>query len=352
MSSTEMKSYLSLIPISAKVRRRQNRMTILCIVLAVFLVTAVFSMADMAIRMETSNQLNKNGNWHIMVKDISPETAAELAAQEDVAAFSAYSDINASLTENYFAGDKRAALVGADDAILQIFPGMQCSTAFPADGEVLVTANIRDWLDVTVGTAIPLTLPDGQTISLTVAGFNEDTSDANQYDAVVLVMNRSTFSQITAQVEESFETQYFIQFKPRTNLRQSIVNIENKYGISEEKISENTYLMALNASSNNDYIVGLYAVAAVLAGMVVLAGIFMITGSINSNVAQRTSYYGMLRCLGAGKNQVRMLVRLEALFWCKTAVPAGCVLGVVSTWGLCAFLRGFVGDEFSSLPVF
>lgn len=325
-------------------------MTILCIVLAVFLVTAVFSMADMAIRMETSNQLNKNGNWHIMVKDISPETAAELAAQEDVAAFSAYSDINASLTENYFAGDKRAALVGADDAILQIFPGMQCSTA-PADGEVLVTANIRDWLDVTVGTAIPLTLPDGQTISLTVAGFNEDTSDANQYDAVVLVMNRSTFSQIAAQVEESFETQYFIQFKPRTNLRQSIVNIENKYGISEEKISENTYLMALNASSNNDYIVGLYAVAAVLAGMVVLAGIFMITGSINSNVAQRTSYYGMLRCLGAGKNQVRMLVRLEALFWCKTAVPAGCVLGIVSTWGLCSFLRGFIGEEFSSLPV-
>lgn len=350
MSSTEMKSYLSLIPISAKVRRRQNRMTILCIVLAVFLVTAVFSMADMAIRMETSNQLNKNGNWHIMVKDISPETAAELAAQEDVAAFSAYSDINASLTENYFAGDKRAALVGADDAILQIFPGMQCSTA-PADGEVLVTANIRDWLDVTVGTAIPLTLPDGQTISLTVAGFNEDTSDANQYDAVVLVMNRSTFSQIAAQVEEPFETQYFIQFKPRTNLRQSIVNIENKYGISEEKISENTYLMALNASSNNDYIVGLYAVAAVLAGMVVLAGIFMITGSINSNVAQRTSYYGMLRCLGAGKNQVRMLVRLEALFWCKTAVPAGCVLGIVSTWGLCSFLRGFIGEEFSSLPV-
>lgn len=46
-------------PVSAKVRRRQNRMTILCIVLAVFLVTVVFSMADMAIRMETSNQLNK-----------------------------------------------------------------------------------------------------------------------------------------------------------------------------------------------------------------------------------------------------------------------------------------------------
>ena len=344
MSSTEMKSYLSLIPISAKVRRRQNRMTILCIVLAVFLVTAVFSMADMAIRMETSNQLNKNGNWHIMVKDISPETAAELAAQEDVAAFSAYSDINASLTENYFAGDKRAALVGADDAILQIFPGMQCSTA-PADGEVLVTANIRDWLDVTVGTAIPLTLPDGQTISLTVAGFNEDTSDPNQYDAVVLVMNRSTFSQIAAQVEESFETQYFIQFKPRTNLRQSIVNIENKYGISEEKISENTYLMALNASSNNDYIVGLYAVAAVLAGMVVLAGIFMITGSINSNVAQPFSGVKLLFqqdvCWESFPHGdcvpfcVDLSARSSALYQCLASARS--VLSVVLRWDLSRF---------------
>ena len=47
-----MKSYLSLIPISAKVHRRQNRMTLLCIIFAVFMVTAVFSMAEMGARME------------------------------------------------------------------------------------------------------------------------------------------------------------------------------------------------------------------------------------------------------------------------------------------------------------
>ncbi len=47
-----MKSYLSLIPISAKFTKRQNRMTIICIILSVFLVTAIFSMADMGIRME------------------------------------------------------------------------------------------------------------------------------------------------------------------------------------------------------------------------------------------------------------------------------------------------------------
>lgn len=49
-----MKSYLSLIPISAKVRKRQNCMTMLCIIISVLLVTAIFSMADMGIRMEKS----------------------------------------------------------------------------------------------------------------------------------------------------------------------------------------------------------------------------------------------------------------------------------------------------------
>ena len=48
-----MKSYLSLIPISAKVRKRQNRMMILCIIISVLLVTTIFSAADMIIRGET-----------------------------------------------------------------------------------------------------------------------------------------------------------------------------------------------------------------------------------------------------------------------------------------------------------
>ena len=55
-----MKSYLSLIPISAKVHRRQNRMTLLCIVFAVFMVTAVFSMAEMGFRMEQARLVGKH----------------------------------------------------------------------------------------------------------------------------------------------------------------------------------------------------------------------------------------------------------------------------------------------------
>lgn len=57
-----MKSYLSLIPISAKVHRQQNRMTLLCIIFSVFMVTSVFSMAEMGAKMEQARLMEKHGD--------------------------------------------------------------------------------------------------------------------------------------------------------------------------------------------------------------------------------------------------------------------------------------------------
>lgn len=166
-----MKSYLSLIPISAKVHRRQNRMTLLCIIFAVFLVTAVFSMADMGVRMETTRLLNKHGSQALQ------ELGRSVAAQT------------------------------------------------------------------------------------------------------------------------------------------------------------------------------LYSTAAVLFVLILIAGVLMISSSINSNVAQRTKFFGMMRCIGMSRQQIIHFVKLEALNWCKTAVPIGVILGVVVTWGLCAALRFLVGGEFSDITL-
>ncbi len=167
-----MKSYLSLIPISAKVHKRQNRMTLLCIVFAVFLVTAVFSMAEMGARMEKTRLLEKHGGFH----------------PEDL------------------------------------------------------------W-----GSA---------------------------------------------------------------------------WGQS------------------------LYLIAGALFLMILIAGVLMISSSINSNVAQRIKFFGMMRCIGMSGQQIKRFVRLEALNWCKTAIPAGLILGIAASWGLCAGFKFLVGGEFSGIPLF
>ncbi|HIY02176.1 MAG TPA: FtsX-like permease family protein [Candidatus Blautia faecipullorum] len=167
-----MKSYLSLIPFSAKVRRSQNRMTLLCIIFAVFMVTAVFSMAEMGIRMEQARLENKHG-----------------------------------------------------------------------------ALSVQDIIGSTVGQSL---------LSIAVVSFL----------------------------------------------------------------------------------------------LILIAGVLMISSSINSSVAQRTKFFGMMRCIGMSRQQIIRFVRLEALNWCKTAVPIGLVLGVAVTWGLCAVLRFFVGEEFSDIPLF
>ncbi len=168
-----MKSYLSLIPISAKVRRRQNLMTLLCIIFAVFLVTAVFSMADMALRME-----------------------------------------QARLTEKH-----------AREFTFQAM------------------------MDTTMGR-------------------------------------------------------------------------------------------------------NLFLLAGALFILILLAGVLMISGSMNSTVAQRTKFFGMMRCIGMSRQQLKRFVRLEALNWCKIAIPVGLVLGTVITWALCAVMRFVVGEEFAMIPLF
>lgn len=167
-----MKSYLSLIPISARVHRRQNRMTLLCIIFAVFMVTAVFSIAEMGARMERSRLAEKHGSLS-------------------------------------FEGLFQTAM--------------------------------------------------GQALLLTAGG------------VFVLIL---------------------------------------------------------------------------------IAGVLMISSSINSSIAQRVKFFGMMRCIGMSRQQIIRFVRLEALNWCKTAVPIGLVLGIIASWGLCAALRFLVGEEFSDIPLF
>lgn len=92
--------------------------------------------------------------------------------------------------------------------------------------------------------------------------------------------------------------------------------------------------------------------AIILFFLVLAAGVLMISSSINSSIAQRTKFFGMMRCIGMSQQQIVLFVRLEALNWCKTAVPIGLVLGTAASWTLCAALHFLVGEEFSNIPLF
>lgn len=83
-----------IIPISARIRRKQSKMIILCIVLAVFLVTSIFSLAEAAIRTQAENSVDKAGYWHIRLNEVRENDAASIATRSDVTVSSWYDVVN------------------------------------------------------------------------------------------------------------------------------------------------------------------------------------------------------------------------------------------------------------------
>ena len=354
MRSTEMKSYLSLIPISAKVRRRQNRMTILCIVIAVFLVSAIFSVADMMLRTQMNRAAGKDGSWHLQIAGITQSQAEQLAQQPDVVCAGAGAVFNEGGEEDYRLNGKRVVLYGCDAQFLRVNRSAAFEGTFPEqDGEVLLGKGAARIFGVAIGDSVTLKLPDGQSRTLTVTGIGgvDESYYEMQFALVDIYLPQETFeSLLTGQGEALPQTVYDLQYTSAAKAAKALPQLQQQYG--EDAVHENLNVMGSAGQSNSTAFRTVYGMAGVLFALVLLAGVLMISGTMNSNVAQRTRFFGMMRCLGMSKQQVVHFVRMEALNWCRIAIPIGLVLGTFSSWAVCGALRYGIGGEFATTPVF
>ena len=348
-----MKSYLSLIPISARVRRRQNRLTILCIVTAVFLVTAIFSVADMMLRTQTGRAAGKSGSWHLEVTGITPEQAAQLVGQPDVVRVGAGAVFNENGESAYRLNGKRVVLYGADADYVSLNRAAAFAGTYPqAENEVLLGKTAARVLHVGSGDTVTLTLPDGTEKPLTVTGVGGIDEDfyGEQYSIVDAYLPQEAFAALlTVNSEALPQTHYELEYTSAARAAKALPKLRSRYG--ETAVQENLQVMGSAGQSSSTAFQTVYGMAAVLFVLVLLAGVLMISGSMNSNLAQRTQFFGMMRCIGMSKRQVIRFVRLEALNWCRTAVPIGLVLGTLASWTICAALRYGIGGEFAATPV-
>lgn len=350
-----MKSYLSLVPISAKVRRRQNRMTILCIICAVFLVTAIFSVTDMMIRTESSIMLSKHGNWHLQLDHISQDIAEEICRRTDVTAVGASSVFNYDGGQPYRIREKKAVLYGTEETYMNQISNGITDGAFPQnDSEVMLSPNAVTAFGAQIGDNVTLHTPAGDA-TFTISGFGTEDKGyyENQTYLVGVYMTQTAFASIMENngITDN-EPAYYVQFEDATKATKAITELQAQYQLPAENISENTGVMGMAGQSSNESMKHFYGIAVILFIIVLLAGVLMISGSMNSNIANRTQFFGMMRCIGASRQQVIRFVRLEALNWCKIAVPAGILMGTIISWGICGGLRYVVGGEFAVTPVF
>ena len=346
-----MKSYLDLISVSAKVHRKQTRMTRLCIAVSVFLIAAIFGMADMFLQSQREQAIQSDGAWHVRFDGITQEQTALIDARPETETGCRYAVTNYRLDMDYTIDGIKTVLCGFDETFFDLFPGIHLTDGtFPQkEDEALVTESVRDRLDLAAGDTVEVKTPDGA-LQFRVSGFVEDTSDLLKGGAFGLFLDTDTYCAAFQDVTLQEDFVYYVKFVPGCRIQKTLDDIIRQLGIPKEAAGENTKLMGLLLQSRDSYILSLYLAAVILAVLVAFAGMLMILGSLNSSVSRRTEFFGMMRCLGATGRQIRQFVRREALSWCRTAVPSGLAASILTVWILCGALKAISPTYFGAMP--
>ncbi|MDF2938165.1 MAG: ABC-type transport system, involved in lipoprotein release, permease component, partial [Paenibacillaceae bacterium] len=188
-----MKSYLDLIPIFAKVHQKQNRMTLTCIVLAVFLVTAVFGMADMAIRSQRLQVIKTTGSWHVMISGAGEEEAGMIRARPEVTSAGNYAYLDTK--QSFTVAGKTVQLGGVDrETFEEMLPSRIVEGAYPLRAhEVALSENAKFSMNAQVGDILTLERPEIGPLQVTVAGFMEGTSTILSRGTYIVLFSEDGF---------------------------------------------------------------------------------------------------------------------------------------------------------------
>ena len=343
-----MKSYLGLVPQYEKVHRKNNRISVLCIVLSVLLVTAIFSMADMALRAQKNYFIKTNGEYHISLTDIDEQTAELVKARIDVALCGwAYQGSAGSI------GCKAVSFAGANEDTFSTLTEMNMeSGSYPTQpDEALLNKSALKQLGLAAGDTVTVTVPDGSSREYHITGVLADMGSLLKADVYGMVLAEDGFRQIADENAKNGTT-FRVQLKDGVNIQEAMNEIKVQYGLSNSQVSENTALLGLIGQSENSTMQSLYIVAGFLVLLVLIAGAVMIAASFNTNVLERVQFYGLLRCLGASKAQVKHFVILQGLRQSMKGVPIGLVAGQIITWCACLLLKSISGERFSEIPLF
>ena len=345
-----MRSYLSLIPIVAKKRRKQSIMTILCIVFSVILVTGVFTMADFGGQDMFSQMAIEHGNWHISLKNISEEKAAKIGQSAIADETSWYGAINEDLEKEIYVDGKKCLIEVSEESIDSIMPGKLLEGKMPEKiKEAAVSDNLCKREGYRIGDEI-VVLIQNEEVKYKICGITSAVSGLLESDAYGILIGLEDYDVLAKENNLETDFVYYVRFKDEKRIQKNIAKLKEEYGFNDSQISENTAILGTLGMSSNNYMVGLYVVASMLTVLVILAGVFMIAASMNTNVDEKQKFYGMVRCIGASKRQVKIMVCLEALWWCITAIPLGAAIATLLANIVSLGLRFGIGGEWSSFP--
>lgn len=339
-----MHNYLALATKYLTSHKKKTRLSILSVIMSVALVVGIFSMLDVLLQFEKVQVIHDYGNYHILIKNATLKEESAIANRIDVENTGTW----ISLKSGNINGAK-CDIVAVDE---NFAPNMSMNLwegSYPqAANELMIESWAAEKLGLKPGDTISLTFNNNEEKSFVLSGIFSDYGSTKAEGTPGVVISIKAAQMTEAEKESCF----LVQFKDKAKILKAIADIEETLQIPDSNIGRNERLLAVIGQTDYKAAVGLYKVGAILFVIVLVAGIVMIYNTFNISVMERIRQFGLLRCIGASKSQIKKIVKREGFLLLRWAIPLGIVIGIFVTTFCCAILKYFNRYIFGDIPLF
>lgn len=341
-----MNSYLALVPKYLSAHQKKTRLTIISVAMSVALITGIFSMLDAFLRFEKIQVIHDYGNFHIALKDASPEEMQAVSSRIDVKNSGRWINLGTASINNI-----PCALGAVDGNFAQNLNISVMEGSQPTEKNQIM---LEKWAleklspNLTVGDTVKITLPDNMEREFVISGIYNDLGSMKAKGVPGVFISVALADDIASDKHSLF----LIEFKNRVNIKDAEKELKSTLKIPDDRLGHNDRLLAVIGQSTHNAAIGIYIIGGILFSIVLIAGVVMIYNTFNISVMERVRQFGLLRCIGASQSQIEKLVKREGLIITLKAIPIGVLAGMLMTFVCSAILKFYNHSLFGDLPLF
>lgn len=342
---------------SLKKNKTRTMVTIIGIVLATALITAITTFTSSIQQCLYKNSLNAYGDWYGEVISTNTKTIDEIKNNSKINQIALKQNIGFSLLQNCKTkGKPYLYIVGIDDIYENTMPIELTSGRMPENPEEIIvplklltsggmTYKLMDTAAFEIGkrtyegSALGLTdslkmaqnaemmesIDVNETRNYTIVGFYENI----EYDYDYSIPGYVGITMADNRIDDSYT--YNIYFKT-TNIKDATIIVNQYKEKKMETIYNNAVLAFLGESDDEIANATMKSVMALILLVIMVGSVLLIYNSFAISIGERSRLIGMLSSVGASKNQLRGSIFFEALITSVIGIPIGIMIGVGSIW--------------------
>lgn len=338
-----MTSYLAYANKYLSVHKKKTKFAVISVAIAVTLVVSIFSMLDSLIKFEKAQALKSQGNYHITIMNPSSSETTYINNRIEVKNTGTLREFN-----NGKINGSECGFASLDEKFVKNLNINLAEGTYPTkENEIMLERWFMEKSKLKIGDTVSLILSNSKKTEFIVSGAYKDLSSTKAAGIPIVFLSTNMSNTLTP-----VHSQIYILFKTGVNIKNTENIIKKDLNLNSNRIARNEVLLGLMGQSNNGALTKFYAIGSILFFLVLVTAVAMIYNTFNISVMERVKQFGILRCIGTSKKQIRKLVRREGLYISLKAIPIGIIAGTIFSFICSAILKYFNPKIYGNISIF